>query len=113
MGVNLIEPAQMSGGQQQMMPQQMSGLAAALMGQGGGIPMGGGGGKSMGGMDMSMLAKMLMSDNKAGQNRADEIWSGLGNWLNGYQWDGMAGGGMLDALSQSAAGNAAGGGGGL
>lgn len=52
----------------------------------------------------ALMAAMLMNP-KAMKG----FGQGVGNWMNGYQWDGMAGGNMLNGLSGQAAANIAGG----
>lgn len=86
-----------------------SSLAAALMGRGGVMPSGGG----MPEIPLASLLPLLMKQDENGVSLRDKLFNGFGNMFRGYQWDGMAGGGMLNDLSSQAAGNIAGGAAGL
>lgn len=92
----------------QMAPQMPhSGLAAALMGRGG-MPMGGGAGAQI---PLSTILEMIKGGSKSGA--FDGLGSGIGNLLDGYNWNGTPGGSMMDQLNAQAQAYTAGGAAGL
>lgn len=103
---DLLPPAPIVQAQQGYAPQMPSSLAAALMGRGGIAAQAQ---NPLSGIPLSSLMQMMKEKDKDGNSWGDSFWNGIGNWLKGNQWDGMAGGGQLANLSGQAAGYTAGG----
>ncbi len=95
---DLLPPAQVTPAAQPMggAPVQPSPLAQALMSRSSGFPQ-----LQTPGLPVPLMS-MLMQ-----KGAGSDMGQGLGNWMQGYDWNGMAGGKMLDALSQQAAQNVA------
>ncbi len=95
---DLLPPAQVMPAAQPMggAPVQPSPLAQALMSRTGGFPQ-----MQSPSIPVPLMSMLMQKSSGSGAGQ------GLGNWMQGYDWNGMAGGKMLDALSQQASQNVA------
>lgn len=84
-----------------------SSLAAAFM-HGGGAP-----NIQAPNIPLASLMPLLMQQDQNGQSLGSKLWNGLGNWMSGYQFDGMPGSSMMSNLTNQAQANVAGGAAGL